>query len=74
MWHLNALHEVVKNADDSNTKCKAESTVHYKLQNFEFLVAFLWYFVSKTLQTNKVQLRLALMQIKGLLNFLQKYR
>jgi hypothetical protein len=50
-------------------KSKAESTVHYKLQNFELLVATVWYawydnllsmnIESKTLQSNKLQLHLA---------------
>ena len=61
---------------------KAESTVHYKLQNFEVRVATVaWYdsFLAmstegKTLQSNKLQLHLALTQIEGLVNFLQQYR
>ena len=48
-------------------KSKAESTVHYKLQNFEVLVATVpWYDLlamnteDKTLQSNKLQIHLAL--------------
>jgi hypothetical protein len=63
-------------------KRKAESTVHYKLQNYDVLVATVaWYgnFLAmntegKTLQANKLQLHLALTQIEGLINFLQQYR
>ena len=59
-------------------KSKVESTVHYKLQNFEVLVATVaWYdnllamnTEGKTLQSNKLQLHLALTQIEGLVNFL----
>jgi hypothetical protein len=59
-------------------KRKAESAVHYKLQNFEVLVATVaWYDIllatntaGKTLQSNKLPLHLALTQIKRLINFL----
>jgi len=63
-------------------KSKAESTVHYKLQNSEVLEATVaWYdnllamnTEGKTLKSNKLQLQLALTQIEGLVNFLQQYR
>ena len=61
---------------------KAESTVHYKLQNSEVHVATVaWYdnllamnTEGKILQSNKLQLHLALTQMEGLGNFLQHYR
>jgi homogentisate 1,2-dioxygenase len=63
-------------------KSKDESTAHYKLQNFEVLVATAaWYdnllamnTEGNTLQSNNLQLHLALTQIEGLINFLQQYR
>ena len=62
-------------------KSKAESTVHYKLQNFEVLVAAVaWYDNLLAMNTEGKTLSsincnfIWLTQIKGLVNFLQQYR
>ena len=77
-----AVHYLAESNEDAKTKSDAESLATYNIQNFEFLVSMvIWYDLlfavnnaSKFLQSEDMQIDVAIKELKILLSFLQKYR
>lgn len=76
-----ALLEVAEGCSDPKVKSETMSLAN-EIQSFEFLMSMvIWYdilfavnTVSKTLQSKDMQLDVALSQLNGLIDFMQKYR
>ncbi|XP_062085682.1 uncharacterized protein LOC133791782 [Humulus lupulus] len=77
-----ALNYLAESNEDAKTKSDAETLATYKIQNFEFLVSMvIWYDLlfaantaSKILQSEDMQIDVAIKELKILPSFLQKYR
>ncbi|XP_062118367.1 uncharacterized protein LOC133831984 [Humulus lupulus] len=77
-----ALNYLAESNEDAKTKSDAETLATYNIQNFEFLVSMvIWYDLlfavntaSKILQSEDMQIDVAIKELKILLSFLQKYR
>ncbi|KAG7548423.1 hypothetical protein ISN44_As12g036130 [Arabidopsis suecica] len=82
---MNALVYIAENSDDpkeqSDAECLATSETH-GIGSFEFLVSMvIWYnllsvvnIVSKSLQSEDMNIDVAISQLKGLVSYFQKYR
>ncbi|XP_060959309.1 uncharacterized protein LOC115720250 [Cannabis sativa] len=79
---ITALLYLANSNEDAKTKNDAETLATYNIQNFEFLLNLvIWYDllsavnkVSIVLQSEDMQIDVAIRQLKTLLSFLQKYR
>lgn len=77
-----ALNYLVNNSEDAKTRSDAETLAAYNIQNFEFLLGMvIWYqllnavnHVSKILQSEDMQIDVAIRELKNILSFLYNYR
>ncbi|XP_047328168.1 uncharacterized protein LOC124931684 [Impatiens glandulifera] len=78
----NALIDLANTSYDSKIKSEVEVLASFELENFEFLTGMIiWYkllyeinIVSKFLQSEKMDIDVAIGQLKGLISFLQEFR
>ncbi|XP_028118958.1 zinc finger MYM-type protein 1-like [Camellia sinensis] len=77
-----ALNHLANLGEPHNTKSEAESLATYEIENFEFLLGMIiWHnllfavnSVSKIFQREDMHIDVAIIQLKGLITFLEKYR
>ncbi|XP_028117570.1 uncharacterized protein LOC114315183 [Camellia sinensis] len=77
-----ALNHLENLGEPHNTKSEAESLATYEIENFEFLLGvIIWHnllfavnSVSKIFQREDMHIDVAIIQLKGLITFLEKYR
>ncbi|XP_047324967.1 zinc finger MYM-type protein 1-like [Impatiens glandulifera] len=77
-----ALIDLTNTSYDSKIKSEAERLTPFELENFEFLTGMIiWYkllyeinIVDKFLQSEKMDIDVAIGQLKGLISFLQEFR
>jgi hypothetical protein len=76
------LVELMDTSDDPKTKSEAESLATHDIENFEFLIGMIiWHtilngvnVVSKLLQTEDMQIDVAISEMQRLISFFEKYR
>ncbi|XP_057802667.1 uncharacterized protein LOC131017936 [Salvia miltiorrhiza] len=77
-----ALFELARVSDDAKTRSEAESLATNELENFEFLLGMtIWHnilnktnLISKKLQSKDMQIDVAIVILKGLISYFEKYR
>ncbi|XP_028056372.1 uncharacterized protein LOC114260442 [Camellia sinensis] len=77
-----ALNHLANLGEPHNTKSEAESLANYEIENFEFLLGMIiWHnllfavnSVSKIFQREDMHIDVAIIQLKRLITFLEKYR
>ncbi|XP_028116344.1 uncharacterized protein LOC114314100 [Camellia sinensis] len=77
-----ALNRLANLGEPHNTKSEDESLATYEIENFEFLLGMIiWHnllfavnLVSKIFQREDMHIDVAIIQLKGLITFLEKYR